>query len=298
MSSPLVAGLGQLAVAFIGRTPRIPDNEESVELAEIALQPGGVAAVAIATAAALGCRTRLAGRVANDCLGQFALGALRQIEVDIGLVQVGPGALSRFEFATVAEGVGRRGYTTAGDAPRLDEGDIDVDALLDGAGVLLVDGDHPRAQRAAARAARERQIPVVLDATTPRDGLEDVVAAADVLICSERLATELAPHSELGDILRALSRMGPSSVIITLGEAGCVGLSGGEIREQPAYPVDVVDSGDAGAVFLGAFAAATARGDGFPAAMDTATAAAALSCGALGAWAGIPKAAAVARLIG
>jgi sugar/nucleoside kinase (ribokinase family) len=114
------------------------------------------------------------------------------------------------------------------------------------------------------------------------------VALADVLICSERLAGELAPRDEIEESLVEIQRLGPDAVIITLGEAGSVGLHGDQLVKQPSFEVDEIDTTGAGSVYHGAFAAALLSKLPFAQCMEFASAAASLSCRRAGAWAGIP----------
>lgn len=290
MAPPIVVGLGQATVAMVGIVPRLPETEVPLELSEVSVQAGGTAAIACATAAALGCHARLATKVADDFLGPFILGALREAGLEVHAVRDRDARLSPFAFTTVASESNRRiNLVTAGDAGPLRPAELDLPLLLDGAGAVIVDGAHPAAQVALAEAARQRGLPVVLGGAELREGLGELVGLADVLVCSERLAAELAPRGEARDSLAELQRMGPRVVIITMGEAGAVGLYEDDLVEQHGFPVQVVDSTGAGDVYLGAFVAAMLHQLPFARCLELATAAAALSCRRVGAWAGIPE---------
>ena len=290
MAPPIVVGLGEASVAMVGIVPRLPETEAPLELSEVSVQAGGTAAIACATAAALGCRARLATKVADDFLGPFILDALREAGLEVHAVRDRGARLSPFGFTAVARESNRRiNLVTAGDAAPLEPSELDLPALLDGAGAAVVDGSHPAAQVALAEAARHRDLPVVLGGAELREGLGELVGVADVLVCSERLAAELAPRGEARDSLAELQRMGPRVVVITLGEAGAVGLYEDDLVEQRGFPVDVVDATGAGDVYLGAFVAAMLHALPFARCLELATAAAALSCRRVGAWAGIPE---------
>ncbi|HTM22073.1 MAG TPA: PfkB family carbohydrate kinase [Kofleriaceae bacterium] len=289
MSPPTVVGLGQATVAMVGIVPRLPEGDAAFELSEVSVQAGGSTAIACATAAALGCRARLATKIADDFLGPFILGALREAGLQVHAVRDGGARLSPFSFTTVASESHRRTTLwTAGDAGALTPTEIDLVQLCAGAGAVLVDGYYPAAQVALAEVARRHDIPVVLGGAEMREGLGELVGVADVLVCSERLAADLAPRGETRDSLAELQRMGPRAVIITLGDQGAIGLYEDEIVEQRGFPVDVADETGAGDVFVGAFAAALLHSLPFPRCLELATAASALSCRRVGAWAGIP----------
>jgi sulfofructose kinase len=129
-----------------------------------------------------------------------------------------------------------------------------------------------------------------------RPGTGTLASLADVFICSERLAAELAPRDSLQQSLVEIQRLGPRAVIITLGDAGSVGLLGDQMVEQSVFDVDVVDTSGAGSVFHGAFATAMVGDLPFAKCMELA-AAAALACRRLGSWAGIPTRDEVLELI-
>jgi sulfofructose kinase len=287
VSRPVVAALGRAGVAFVGAAPRLGDGDEPADLTEITMQVSGGAAVAGGAAAALGCRVRLATRLAGDALGRFALEALDHSGIDTAGVVTDQGELTGVSFAALADDR-RVAFRSAGDAGVLTRADLDLDGLLADADAVLLDGAHIRAAAALAEAARERDVSVVFDGSYLHEGVGELVALADVLICSERLASELAPRGELPDSLVELQRMGPRAVIITLGDGGSIGLHGEELVEQPAFPVEVVDTSEAGAVYHGTFVAGLVSQLPFTRCMEFASAAAALSCRHLGGWAGIP----------
>lgn len=87
-----------------------------------------------------------------------------------------------------------------------------------------------------------------------------------------------------------LKNKGSLKVIITLGADGCIYLDGesGEIIEQSAYCVDVVDTTSAGDTFSGYFVSALSRGEGTTEALKKASAAAALATSKEGASTSIP----------
>lgn len=289
-NGPLIVSVGQVGVELLGVVHRLPDHGQPVEMRETTVQVGGHAAVAAGAAAALGCRTRLACKLADDFLGGFVLAALREAGVETRGALDPDRQLSPFAF-TALEGPGgpRAPFYTHGDAGALDPAELDVESLLAGAGAVLIDGTYPQAQEALAQAARSRKVPVILDASAIGSSLGTLVGLADVLLCSERLAGELSPHDAISDALVDIQKLGPSAVIITLGEAGSVGLHGEELVEQAAFPIDeAVDTTSAGSVYHGAFAAALLSNLPFARCMRFASAAASLSCGALGPWAGIP----------
>jgi len=298
VSKPLAVGLGQATVAFMGEVLRLPDDEHREELSAVSVQAGGAAAIAMVTVKTLGCAARLCTQLAEDFLAPFVTRAIEGVGVDLRAIHARTRRLTAFSFDAVTEDRTRRAsFSTSGDVGYIDPDDLDPDELLDGASALLLDGFFPMAQTRVAEAARSRGIPVIFDGASLREGTGELVALADVLICSERFASELAPRGELKDSLVELQRLGPRAVILTLSSSGSIGLHGDQLVEQPAFEVDVVDASGAGDIYHGAFVAALLNELPFARCMEFASAAASLSCRAFGAWAGIPNREEVVDLI-
>lgn len=275
-------------MSMVGVAPHMPPNDGRVELGEVTVQAGGAAAIAAAAIGTLGCKARLATKVADDFLGPYILRALRQAGIEVHEVLGAQSRLSSFGF-TVSDREQRMSFLSPGDVGQLAPDELDLNTLLAGANAVVLDGYFPDAQIALAERARLKDVPVILGATRMGEGLGELIGLSDVLICSERLAADLAPRGEPRDALVELQQLGPRAVILTLGEGGSVGLHGDHLAEQPAFPVDVVDPLDAGAVYLGGFVTALLNSLPFARCMEFASASASLSCRTVGAWAGIPE---------
>ncbi len=294
----MVLALGHVGMEIACRVPVLAgDHGGRIEMDEISIQPGGCAAISVSAAAALGCRGRLACKLASDFVGHHLRSALSAFGIDTRCHFDERSQLSPVRFGAVAAPDRRALYATRGDVGPLVAAEIDADELLAGVAAVLIDGSFPSAQIRLAEAAAARHIPVLFDCDHQGGGAGALIALADVLICSERLATELAPHADLEATLSDIRRLGPRAVIITLGDAGSIGQRGDEVVRQPTFPVDPVDPSGAGAVYHGAFAAALLSDLPFASCMAFASAAAALSCRKLGSFAGIPGREEVAALL-
>jgi sulfofructose kinase len=294
MSRPLVVGIGRIGAALTGLGAETPDLTLGAvaELVELDFAPAPGVAIAACTAVSLGCRGRVAGSIGADALG----GVVRQIVARAGLDAEHLRPMGRSPV-TVRLASPRGTHDLLDFDPGAGTADLDLDHVLAEASAVLVDGTAVPLQIAAAERARRAAVPVVADGTHVREGMGELVALADVLISSERLATELAPRTELGAALQALARLGPRAVVITLGAAGAVGLHDGKVVECPAFPVDVLDTSGAGAIFHGAFAAGLLSALPFVRCLELAAAAAGLACAGIGAWHAVPARDAVLDLV-
>jgi len=283
--APLVVGLGRIGVAISGLGPNLPSpHAHAVELAALATAPAPGVAVALRAALRLGCRARAVGIHGADLLGQLARSALRDAGIDTELLRaVGTSACQMVMVA--GDGTLRGEYP----GERGEPVQIDPVAALAGASALLIDGTEPDQQLRAAELAKHNKLPVIFDVSELRDGTSELISSCDILLASEREASELAPRGELTDALGELLNLGPRAVVITLGNEGAIGRHGNQIVRCPAFPSDVLDAHGAGSVFHGAFAAALLSELPFARCMELAAAAAALSLRELGPWSAMPS---------
>jgi sugar/nucleoside kinase (ribokinase family) len=282
--APLVVGLGRVGVAISGLAPNLPQSSApAAELAALATAPAPGVAVALRAALRLGCLARAVGTHGADLLGQLARTALREAGIDTEQLRaVGTSACEI--VTTAADGAVRTRY--AGELG--DPVAFDATAAVTGAQALLIDGTTPMNQLRAADVARAQKLPVILDVAELRDGTSELIAASDILIMSERAASELAPRGELTDALEEIIALGPRAVVITLGAKGAIGRHGDQVITCPAFPCEVLDAYGAGSVFHGAFAAALLSELPFARCIELAAAAAALSLRELGPWSAMP----------
>lgn len=280
-----MVGLGRIGVAISGLGPNLPEvGAPSAELAALAPTPAPGIAVALRAALRLGCRARAVGTHGADLLGQLARSALRDAGIDVEMLRaVGTSACDIVMVA--GDGTLRTHYSGDRGEPVA----RDIAQVLDGAAAVLIDGTEPVEQLRVAELARHKKIPVIFDVCELRDGTGELLTACDILIASEREASELAPRGELADALAELLALGPRAVVITLGAEGAIGRHGAQLVTCPPFPSDVLDSYGAGSVFHGAFAAALLSELPFHRCMELAAAAASLSLRELGPWSAMPR---------
>lgn len=282
----LIVGVGRATAEMLCAAPRIEDRH--VDLSMFSVQGGGAAANAVAAVAMLGGRARYFGRLADDMCGDFVRRGLSVLGVDVGLVSVERGRVSPVSIIEIEELTRRqRVLFTPGNTSPLAARDLPR-RLLEGAGVLIVDGTLPALQVAAAERARDRGVTVVLNASTLSEGMGDLLGLSDVVVGSERFAGEIAPSDDLEESLREIARLGPRLPVITLGDAGAMALHGGRVIRREAIDVSPVDTTGAGDVFCGAFAFALAGRHPVDRALAIANAAAGLSCRSFGARSALP----------
>jgi sulfofructose kinase len=286
LSSERVVGLGQVAVEQLGVAPRSP--EAVVELSAFSLQAGGAVGTTLAAVCAFGGQARYMGRLSDDDFGKIILRGLKAFGVDVSSVLIEPGRVSPASFVLIDDRTARRFVRfTRGNTTPLAPGDLPRD-LLDDARVLLLDGRTPAPQIAAAERAKALGLTIVLDARHLGPGMGELLGLCDVVIGNERFAAELSHSADVKRSLKELTKMGPRTAVITLGEEGAIGLEGDAIVRQPALDLEVVDRTGASEVFRGAFLYGLLKGWGLDRCLPFANAAAGLNCRHLGGVGGIP----------
>lgn len=290
-----VLSVGHCTLDHIAVVERFLEPDFKVEMSKFSVQGGGSAATAITTLSRWGVDSAFVGKVGSDERGRQIKATLTGEEVDCEHLVVEQDAVSQFSFITVEEDSGRKKTLyTRGNVSPLEAGEVD-ETVLDGVDYLLLDGQQPNAQLALSKAARNRDITVIFDASSNEPGTESLVANCDLIIASERFASQFTGVGRLDRICEVFLERGPNCAIVTLGDEGVVGLEDGMnslIRIGP-HPVGVVDSTGAGDVFFGALTYAMIQDWEFAHSMKFANTAAALSCKGIGGRGPIPEVAEV-----
>lgn len=286
-----VLSVGYCTLDHLAVVERFLEPDFKLEMSKFSVQGGGSAATAITTLSRWGVESEFVGKVGSDTRGEQIIATLTGEGVDCRHMVVEEGAISQFSFIIVEDGTGRKKtlYTRGNVSPlRADEVD---ESVLDEVDYLLVDGQQPEAQLALSKVARERGLMVIFDASGMETGTGELVENCDLIIASERFASQFTGVGRLERICEVFMERGPDSVIITLGDEGVVGMNSDDrqiVRVEP-HPVDVFDTTGAGDVFLGAMTYAMLNDWEFERSMRFANTAAALSCMDIGGRGPIPE---------
>ena len=277
---------------------RLPIAGETMTGNRFFSEPGGKGANQAFAAARLGGDVAFFGRVGTDEFGAAMYANLESVGCDVsGLRQVA----GRSGVAVIL--VSSAGQNSIVVVPGANQFYRPADVVADapafaGAAFALLQLEIPMdTVIAAAMEAKKQGARVVLDpAPAPHSLSPELCRHIDILTPNESEAAQLVngrpgPLSEKEgmDVAGQLQRLGVSTVIIKLGERGCLLAEAGNMTFVPAPPVSAVDSTGAGDVFNAALTVACSRGFSLLEGCKFAVRAAALSVTRLGAQHGMPS---------
>jgi len=276
-----VAGIGSMVVDRLHRIPRVLGAEEKGILRPMPDgQPqqtfvGGVVLNHLGWAAALGLRTGVFGKQAEDENGRFLRAAMDRLGIEKDLVL--DGSASSFAHIFVDDEGGRAIYMAPGATSETTSEQIRTRHTEFITGSHRVSTEVSQLPLAAVlevlRIAEAAGVPSVVDLDVPPSdavpGLGDQVTLEDVLRRATLLKPAKAAARELllesgGDALAIAegmrARYGNQAVVVTDGEAGCAIAAPGVALRVPGFPAkEVIDTTGAGDAFLGGLLVALER---------------------------------------
>ena len=248
-------GIGFCSNDHLAVLPFIP-MDTKVRMLSHRIMGGGPAANSTAGAASLGLSAAFVGTVGDDADGDMILRDFRAQGVDTSMVKVRPGATSAIAYLWIEEKTGNRScaWTREG-LDELTADEINPEAIAS-AKVLHVDGHNAAGAIAAAKVAREAGVLVNYDAGTHRDGMEELLGLADLMICSEEFILKLTGLKDAEEAVRQVwAKYRPKVCGATMGVRGSMAFNGKDFVSCPAFKVEkVVDTTGCGDLFHTGFA--------------------------------------------
>ncbi len=248
-------GIGFCSNDHLAVLPFIP-MDTKVRMLSHRIMGGGPAANSTAGAASLGKSAAFVGTVGDDADGDMILRDFHAQGVDTSMVKVRPGATSAIAYLWIEEKTGNRScaWTREG-LDELTADEINPEAIA-AAKILHVDGHNAAGAIAAAKVAREAGVLVNYDAGTHRDGMEELLGLADLMICSEEFILKLTGLKDAEEAVRQVwAKYRPKVCGATMGVRGSMAFDGKDFVRCPAFKVEkVVDTTGCGDLFHTGFA--------------------------------------------
>ncbi|XP_057438474.1 uncharacterized protein LOC130730475 isoform X2 [Lotus japonicus] len=223
----VVVGCGMTTVDFLATVDGYPKPDDKVRTTSFKVQGGGNAGNAVTCAARLGLKPKLISKVADDAQGKSILKELEADGVDTSCIVVSKGGSSTFSYILVdSQKKTRTSIYTPGDPPLMPD-DLSHSTLLsafDEARLVYFDGMSTETALFVAQEAARSNIPILVEAESPREGLDELLKLADFAVCSARFpqAWTQAPSIPSALVSMLLRLPNIKFVIVTLGADGCL----------------------------------------------------------------------------
>jgi ribokinase len=257
--------------------------------------PGGKGANQAVAAARLGAQVSLVGALGDDDFGRQLRQGLLDEGVDLQHLATFDDVASGTASITVAAGENQIVVVPAANA-RVTPAQVErASAIIGRADAVLVQLEIPLATvEATLRLCHRLAVPLILNPAPAQRLPVEWLALASYLTPNQHELTSVL-GADADEDFQALMRRSPCPLVLTRGAEGAWYRTSGEPIHQPGFKVDAIDSTGAGDTFNAALA--VFLGEGLPAAVRKACAAAALSVTRLGAQAGMPTHEAVAAFL-
>ncbi len=275
------------------KLPSLPKNNRSCRIDSLGYAGGGKVSTALVAAARLQIDVKLLAVLGKGAKGNFLLEDFLFNNVDCSSIRLEENYQDGFSLILSDDATnGRRIFYKYDDEAlglKIDEIDNALQSIKEATFLHLCRMNSIDCH--AAKMAKNFGTTICLDADFFSPEIIENINLIDIFIGSEEFfSTYLNKLTFDCEDLVQLTKLGPSTVIVTLGSKGCFGLANGEFFSIPAFKnnIKIVDTVGAGDVFHGAYLAGLCHGFTPKKAAIYASATSAIKCTAQGGRAAIP----------
>jgi len=258
-----ILGLGAIAVDDLLYADSYPAAGEKIRLQRTERRCGGQTGTALVAAARLGCRCTYGGYLGSDPLSQEVVRKYGEEGIDTSQRADAdfPSPPAHSTIIIAADDASRTIFSKVPDNFGAHPG-LPDEKIIQSSRVLLIDHHGLEGNLRAAKIARAAGRAVIADFeryTGP--DMDLLIELVDHLIVPHEFAAEITGQGDPSRAATALADL-RRTVIITLGEEGCVYVPPGEsaCSHLPAFMVDAIDTTGCGDVFHGGYAAGLCQG--------------------------------------
>ncbi len=253
MDDRTIRGLfvGLVTLDFVYLATGAPQNNQKIVASDYTVSAGGPATNAAATFSYLGNQANLLGVVGTHPITEIIKADLTSCRIK--LLDLAPKAnqIPPVSAVIITQGTGERAVVSINAVKTQGTSNNLPADFLSKIDIVLIDGHQMTVGEALARDAKTKNIPVVVDGGSWKQGFERILPFVDYAICSANFYPPNCNNSER--VFDYLSAFGISHIAITCGEQPIQYLSDNEIRTLEVPNVKIVDTLGAGDIFHGAF---------------------------------------------
>ena len=277
--APTVCVVGAANIDLISYVPRLPRMGETLHGSAFHLGYGGKGANQAVMAAKLGARVSMVTKLGQDVFGEGTLKNFRRWGVDTTHVAVTDEAFSGVAPIMVDDEAHNSIVIVTGANDLLNADELErARPAMAAADVVACQLELPVATTLAAlRIARADGVRTMLNPAPAMTDLPvELIELSDILCPNQGEAALLTDRpvrtvDDAAAAARTLIDRGAGSVVITLGEAGCLVACDGDIEHVAGVPARAVDTTGAGDAFVGALSYFLAAGFALPVSAARAT---------------------------
>ncbi len=252
--------LGSINMDLVMETAQIPSRGETLFGEHFFVNSGGKGANQAVACAKQGIKTKLIGAVGGDAFGMEALSALKNDGVDCTFVSP-KSACSTGIAIILVENHDNRILLSPGANFQITKEDIDRGLSDAQPGDIFIAQfeNNPEATTYGLRVAHKKGLTVLLNPAPARKIDSSLLKNVDYLILNEtecEMITGINPNdmTRIHEAHSALTLLGCSKTLLTVGDRGCYSLIDGTIGHNPALSIHPIDTTAAGDTFVGGFA--------------------------------------------
>lgn len=243
--------VGMTTLDFIYLSERYPQENQKVVAQDYLSVAGGPATNAAVAFSYFGNRGKLLSVFGQNPLNKLIRADLEDYPIEIVDLMPERTVSPPVSSIIVIAATGERSVISI-NAQKFQANDSQIPKnILEGIDIVLIDGHQLPVSLVIAKAAKERQIPVVIDGGSWKQGLEKVLPFIDYAVCSANFYPPRCRNCE--DVFDYLQAMDISQIAITGGEQPIQYFEGGKINIIPVPSIKAVDTLGAGDIFHGAF---------------------------------------------
>ncbi|MBW4663684.1 MAG: sugar kinase [Chroococcus sp. CMT-3BRIN-NPC107] len=243
--------VGLVTLDFVYLATSTPQSNQKIVASDYTVSAGGPATNAAATFSYLGNQANLLGVVGTHPITEIIKADLANCRVELQDLAPTTNQIPPVSSVIITQGTGERAVVSINAAKtQMTSNSLAAD-ILHNIDVVLIDGHQIAVGNAIASVAKTKNIPVVVDGGSWKQGFENILPFVNYAICSANFHPPNCNNSE--QVFDYLADFGISHIAITHGEQPIQYLSDNEIRTLEVSQVKIVDTLGAGDIFHGAF---------------------------------------------
>jgi sugar/nucleoside kinase (ribokinase family) len=283
--------IGRSCLDLIAVVNRFPEENQKAPLEFRLTEGGGQGGTASCCISRLGGKVAYVGKLGDDDEGRFCLQRLKEFGVTTDFIEIVRGGKTPVAYLFVTAASGHRTIIYERNSLPAITIDEQLKTLAAQSEIVLLDPEVTYLG-AQLKAAGEGSIKIVYDCERWRQGMEDIMDAADYFIPSAEFLD--SDRLNLGKIsfnrkVAKLNAMVSGQLVVTRGEKGAYYPVDEKLYQVAAPPLKAVDTIGAGDNFHATFALALKKGLDLHQAVKMSVAVASLSCREFGGRNGIPQ---------